>query len=70
MEKGFSRKKRQKKNSKSFNPDRGYLDLAIKDYIASGGKITKIEEMNDDVFIRFFNLHESSAPADEFLMDS
>jgi len=48
MAKIISRGSRGNK-SKGFNPDRKFLNSAVKDYVNNGGKITKIVEIPQDI---------------------
>ncbi len=70
MRKGLitNRGKGRKKKSKSFDPNRDFVDQAVKDYIGNGGKITRIEDLSDDDFEKFIAHRDSVPPADEFLL--
>lgn len=60
-------KSRKNKKSKGFNPNRDYLNEAMKDYIERGGKITKIVEVEDD-YQNVTSFSDSGTFVDDFLM--
>lgn len=60
-------KSRKKKKSKGFNPNRDYLNDAVKDYLEKGGKITKIIDVSDEAE-RFDGSRDFTIPADDFLL--
>ncbi len=60
-------KNRKVKKSKGFDPNRDFLNEAVKDYVKRGGKITKIIDVTED-YDRFCGHNETLPPADDFLM--
>ncbi len=61
-------KSRKRKKSKDFDPNREYLDEAVKDYLERGGKIKKIIDVADDLD-QINGFQRNRLPVDEFLMD-
>ncbi len=61
-------KSRTKKKSKHFNPNREYLDEAVKEYFEEGGKITKIIDISEDYDSIIGHLEVNSPLADDFLL--
>jgi small-conductance mechanosensitive channel len=39
---------RQQRKTKSFNPNRQFVDDAVRNYLEKGGKITRVEVVVDD----------------------
>ena len=60
------KKKRRRKNS-TFNPNSEYIQNAVAEYLACGGKITRIE-MDASTYDEFIKMRDTTTPpADEFL---
>ncbi len=60
-------KSRKRKKTKGFDPNREYLNDAVKDYLDRGGKIKKIVDVSDELDqIRGFQ--GNSLPVDQFLL--
>ena len=53
--------KQKKKQSKTFNPKRDYLNEAVKDYLRRGGKITKIVDETEG-YDQIVNIPEELPP--------
>ncbi len=62
-------KKRRRKNSASFEPNRIFVKSAIDEYLKKGGKITKIV-VDENSFKDFLSLNEHPNAADEFLTNA
>ncbi len=62
-------RRRQRKGSVSFNPDRRFLEGAVEDYLKNGGKIVQIAA-DEKSFEHSMERHEGSLDADEFLLGS
>lgn len=60
-------KSRKRKKSKCFDPNREYLNEAVKDYLNRGGKIKKIVDVSDEMD-HVTGFQGNSLPVDEFLM--
>ena len=65
MKKSIAKNRKQKK-SKAFDPNRDYLNSAVKDYLQRGGKIKKIIDVEDGDPIG--HLDGGRLPVDQFLM--
>jgi len=50
----------------SFKPNRDYLNQAIEDYLAKGGKITRLE-LDEKAYQEFISVPEAPSAVDEFL---
>ncbi len=61
-------KSRTKKKSKRFNPNREYLNEAVKDYFEKGGKITRVVDISEDYESIVGHLEVNSPLADDFLL--
>ncbi len=62
-------KRRLRKGTVSFNPDRGYVASAVEDFLNNGGKIEQLTP-DESSFKNSMTRHEGSLDADEFLMNS
>jgi len=60
------RKRKRQRSIKTFNPNREFLEKAIVEFLANGGKITHIEENNYEDFM--LGKDGSGSSTDEFLM--
>ena len=60
-------KRRQRKGSVSFNPDRQFISSAVEDFLNKGGKIERLEP-DESSFKMSMNRHDGSLDADEFLL--
>lgn len=70
MKKNSSRiKRRHRKGSVSFNPDRGFINSAVEEFLNKGGKIEQLKP-DESSFKNSMTRHEGSLDADEFLLDS
>ena len=60
-------KRRQRRGSVSFNPDRQYVASAVEDFLKSVGKIDVLKP--DETSLKTsMNRHDGSLDADEFLL--
>lgn len=66
---GFKIKRRQRKGSVSFNPDRTYVASAVEDFLNNGGKI-EVLKADEESFKAALTRSEGSLDADEFLLGS
>ena len=60
-------KSRKGKKSKGFDPNRDYLNDAVKDYLERGGRIKKVVDITED-YDQFGTVQDALIPADDFLM--
>lgn len=65
MIKHVNRRSRRNKSVK-FKPSHDFLSQAVKDYLANGGTITKLE-FDEKSFKNFISSSESPIAVDEFL---
>lgn len=49
-----------------FKPNRDYVNQAVEDYLANGGKITKLE-FNEKAYQEFMQTPEAPNAVDDFL---
>ncbi len=61
-------KSRTRKKSKRFNPNREYLDEAVKEYFEEGGKITRIVDISEEYENIIGHLEVNSPLVDDFLL--
>ncbi|MBU2510367.1 hypothetical protein KJ966_03480 [bacterium] len=70
MEKNSIRiKRRTRKGSVSFNPDRGFVANAVAEFLQNGGKIEQLKP-DERSFQEAMTRYEGSIAADEFLLES
>lgn len=65
MKKRMNRRKLRTSAIK-FKPNRDYLNKAVEDYLASGGKITKLE-FDETAYQKFMQTPEAPSAVDDFL---
>jgi hypothetical protein len=68
MEKNKVFKRRGRRRAVSFNPSHEYIEDSVKDFLKKGGKITKIERVNNN-FENFVSMPENQSSADDFLFE-
>lgn len=54
------------RRGKAFDPNREYVQSAMKDYMENGGKISKIKA-NEQTFGNFLSMRSDGLDADDFL---
>jgi hypothetical protein len=59
-------RKPKRNKSVSFKPNRDYLEKAMAEYLAKGGKITKLE-LDEESYKNFVATPESPYAVDDFL---
>ncbi len=62
-------KRRRRKGSVSFEPDRQYIETAVSDFLKNGGKIEQLTP-DESSFQNSMTRHDGSLDADEFLLDA
>ena len=62
----FGFRKKYKRKSSSFNPTRSDLDIAMDEFLASGGEIKSVSA-SDYSIQQFVMMNDRSSAADEFL---
>lgn len=68
MRKGYRKNLSRKKKGVSFNPTHEYCDDAVKEFLAKGGKINKVDDLHDE-YERFVAQYQSTtSSADTFLL--
>jgi len=67
MKKSIKIKRRQRKGSISFNPDKQYVAVAVEEFLKKGGRISHIEVAERDTQ-DIIASGEGSLDADEFLL--
>lgn len=60
-------KRRNRKGSVSFEPDRQYIQSAVDDFLKNGGKIEQLKP-DESSFKTSMTRHDGSLDADEFLL--
>ena len=60
-------KRRQRRGSVSFNPDRQFVASAVEEFLNKGGKIEQLKP-SDISFRQSMNVNDGSLDADEFLL--
>ncbi len=60
-------KRRNRKGTVSFNPDRKFIATAVDDFLKKGGKIEQLRP-DESSFKHSMNRHDGSLDADEFLL--
>jgi hypothetical protein len=60
-------RRRNRKGSISFNPDRQFIAGAVEDFLRNGGKIEQLKP-DESSFKHSMNRHDGSLDADEFLL--
>lgn len=58
------RRGRRSRKAVSFNPNHGYIDSAVEEYLKNGGTIKKIE-IDEEAYQAFIKMRD--AAADDFL---
>ncbi len=64
--KKWTYKRKARKNSIPFNPNRVVIADAVEEYLRSGGKITKVI-VDEKSYNDFISINEMPSAADEFL---
>jgi hypothetical protein len=60
-------KRRARRGSVSFEPDRQFITTAVEDFLKNGGKIEQLKP-DESSFKQSMNRHDGSLDADEFLL--
>lgn len=63
-----SRPGRRRKKGVSFNPNKEFLDIAKEEFIKKGGKITKIEAIDNEI-TGYIKPYRSPAALDLSILD-
>ncbi|MBU3916974.1 hypothetical protein KKA14_15690 [bacterium] len=64
--KTWTKKRKSRKNSVSFNPNHRYVKSAVEEFLDKGGKITKVI-VDERSYGDFLLLNELPSAADDFL---
>lgn len=64
--KKFVNKRRARKGSVSFNPNRQFIEEAMQEYLKEGGQINQIE-VDEKAFEQSFMINDVGSEVDEFL---
>ncbi len=62
----WTKKRKRRKNSVSFNPNHVYVESAVEEFLNKGGTITKVI-VDERSYGDFVSLNELPSAADDFL---
>ncbi len=66
MNKKFVNKRRSRKGSVSFDPNRQFIEEAMQEYLKSGGRIDHIE-VDEKAFEKSWMINDVGSEVDDFL---
>lgn len=66
MKKKFVSKRRSRKGSVSFNPNRQYIEQAVQAYLNDGGRIDHLE-VDEKAFEQSLLIRDAGTEVDDFL---
>jgi len=67
MKTGFVNKRRSRKGSISFNPNRQFIAEAVQEYLEKGGKINQLKP-DENTLKNSWMISDLSSEVDEFLI--
>ncbi|MCG8338105.1 MAG: hypothetical protein MJE63_26675 [Proteobacteria bacterium] len=68
MDKNRVFKRRGRRRAVGFNPSHEFIEDSVKDFLEKGGKIKKIEQVNNN-YENFVSMPDTHSSADDFLFE-